>query len=113
MANEEIPVSYGTQSDNIRELQTYLREISNAYSDVRPVYPDGVYGKSTAGAVSDYQQIKGLPVTGEADLATWEAIADDYYDIMANLKEQKIALGGGGEKWGDLGQGVQSFSYTR
>lgn len=88
MANDEIPVSYRTHSGNIRELQTYLREISNAYSDVRPVYPDGVYGKSTAGAVSDYQQIKGLPVTGEADRATWEAIADDYYDIMANLKEQ-------------------------
>ena len=88
MANEAIPVSQQTHEDNIRELQTYLREIAMNDRRVRPVFPDGVYNDTTAAAVADFQRIMGLPETGETDRATWDAILDTYYDIISNLADQ-------------------------
>lgn len=88
MANEAIPVSQKSHEANITELQRYLREISMSGLNVRPVIPDGLYNAQTAAAVSDFQRIKGLPVTGETDRATWDAILDTYYDIISNLSEQ-------------------------
>lgn len=88
MANDQIPVSKQAHEGNIRELQNYLREIAMTYSNVRPVIPDGQYGAQTSAAVADYQRMKGLPETGEADRATWNAILDTYWDIISNLSDQ-------------------------
>lgn len=88
MANEAIPVSPQSHEANVTELQRYLREISMSGADVRPVIPDGLYNEQTAAAVADFQRMKGLPVTGETDRVTWDAILDAYYDIISNLSEQ-------------------------
>ncbi|MGN0636962.1 MAG: peptidoglycan-binding protein [Huintestinicola sp.] len=88
MANEAIPVSPQSHEANVTELQRYLREISTSGANVRPVIPDGLYNEQTAAAVADFQRMKGLPVTGETDRVTWDAILDTYYDIIANLSEQ-------------------------
>lgn len=40
---------------------------------------DGVYDEETAEAVEDIQEARGLPVTGDVDRATWDAI----YDVNA------------------------------
>lgn len=88
MANEPLPVSHKAHSQNVAELQRYLREISMNGAAVRPVIPDGVYSPHTAAAVSDFQRIKGIPETGETDRATWELILDTYYDIITSLSEQ-------------------------
>ena len=85
MANEPLPVSHKAHSQNVAELQRYLREISMNGADVRPVIPDGVYSPHTAAAVSDFQRIKGIPETGETDRATWELILDTYYDIITSF----------------------------
>ena len=62
----------------IRSLQTMLRVI--AQDDVRhmPIVPDGIYGPDTMAAVSNFQRIHDLPVTGVADQATWETIVTVY-----------------------------------
>lgn len=88
MANEAIPVSPQSHEANVTELQRYLREISMSGANVRPVIPDGLYNEQTAAAVADFQRLKGLPETGEADRVTWDAILDTYYDIISNLSEQ-------------------------
>lgn len=62
----------------IRSLQTMLRVISAGNGQRMSVVPDGIYGRQTMAAVSDFQRSKGLPVTGVADQATWEAIVADY-----------------------------------
>jgi peptidoglycan hydrolase-like protein with peptidoglycan-binding domain len=43
-----------------------------------PLIPDGIYGPETAVAVSGFQRLHGLPVTGVTDQATWEAIVSVY-----------------------------------
>lgn len=40
-----------------------------------PLEVDGDYGPGTAAAVRRFQTARGLPVTGEVTLATYEALA--------------------------------------
>lgn len=62
----------------IRSLQTMLRVIAeNDPSHVR-IIPDGIYGPETMTAVSTFQRMHGLPVTGVTDQPTWEAIVAVY-----------------------------------
>ena len=58
----------------IRSLQTMLRVIAEDDSRLPTVVPDGLYGQSTLQAVSAFQRLYGLPVTGIADRITWERI---------------------------------------
>ena len=62
----------------IRSLQTMLRVIAeNDPSHVR-IVPDGIYGPETVRAVSTFQRIHGLPITGITDQNTWETIVAVY-----------------------------------
>jgi murein L,D-transpeptidase YcbB/YkuD len=58
----------------IRSLQTMLRVIAESDSRYPSVIPDGIYGPETMSAVSTFQRIHGLPVTGITDQNTWETI---------------------------------------
>ena len=58
----------------IRSLQTMLRILVEHDSRHLSVIPDGIYGPQTMAAVTQFQKIHGLPVTGVTDQATWEAI---------------------------------------
>lgn len=62
----------------VRSLQTMLRTIAEDQGRKSSLIPDGVYGNQTMSEVSGFQRRKGLPVTGVADQATWEAIADEF-----------------------------------
>ncbi len=69
----------------IRSLQTMLRYIAESDPSHRSVVPDGIYGTQTAEAVSRFQQIHGLPVTGVTDQATWDAIHGVYEPSRVNV----------------------------
>lgn len=62
----------------IRNLQSMLHVISKANPDYPDVIPDGVYGPDTAAAVSYFQRVHTLPVTGITDEKTWDIIAQIY-----------------------------------
>ena len=62
----------------VRNLQTMLRYIAKQDSSYENVIPDGIYGAQTASAVSTFQRRNNLPITGVADLNTWEAIQQAY-----------------------------------
>ena len=66
----------------IRSLQTMLRVISEGDSRYPTVIPDGIYGRETMNAVSNFQRRKGLKITGVADQTTWEAIVAEYEDAI-------------------------------
>ncbi len=62
----------------IRSLQTMLRFIAQQNPRQYSVIPDGIYGPDTVNAVTSFQRNAGLPITGVADQATWEAIVAAY-----------------------------------
>ena len=71
----------------IRSLQTMLRVIAESDRLQPSVIPDGIYGPNTTSAVSAFQRRVGLPVTGVADQATWDAIVPVYQDALIAVDE--------------------------
>lgn len=69
----------------IRSLQTMLRVISEFDGTVSTVVPDGIYGKETSAAVTEFQRKAGLPPTGITDQRTWEEIVAVYDDALISI----------------------------
>ena len=75
-----------TYTTAVRNLQRYLRAHADGSegSEVFAAVPiDGIYDTATEAAVSEFQKIKGLPVTGIVDRATSDALFLDYLLITA------------------------------
>lgn len=75
------------ESENIAELQRYLREIYHADSSVPLVNPDGIYGDETRESVRRFQTDNGISPTGRVDLHTWNEIYRAY--LKANEKNSR------------------------
>ena len=71
----------------IRSLQTMLRVIAENDPRHVSVIPDGIYGPETMRAVSAFQRMHGLPVTGVTDQPTWEAIVAVYEPALIQQDE--------------------------
>ena len=71
----------------IRSLQTMLRVLSERDDRYQSVIPDGIYGQSTISAISNFQRIHGLPVTGVTDQDTWEQIVSEYEQALIHVIE--------------------------
>lgn len=69
-------------SDRIRLLQSYLRRIAIEDTNIPMVSIDGIYESETASAVSAFQGLYNLPVTGDTDEATWNLIYARYLEIV-------------------------------
>lgn len=68
-----------TDFDSIFAAQKYLNALHYATKGEIPlVNHDGIYGPETTAAVKKFQQLYGLPETGDIDFATWNAIYDSY-----------------------------------
>lgn len=90
---EGVPLSYSgtpltssSTGDAVRTIQTQLNAISDNYPLIPKVRVDGVYGAQTQAAVSKFQEIFDLPVTGTVDFATWYQISNIYVAVE-NLAE--------------------------
>lgn len=70
------------RKSHIMELQRYLHGIDMQRGKAPAVIPDGIYGKRTRAAVSDFQRENGIPVTGKTDSETWDAIVNEYVRKM-------------------------------
>ena len=71
----------------IRSLQTMLRVIAENDPRHETIVPDGIYGPETISAVSAFQRLHGLQVTGITDQPTWEAIVAQYKPALINIDE--------------------------
>ena len=71
----------------IRSLQTMLRVIAEKADAYLSIIPDGIYGPSTVSAVSTFQRIHGLPVTGITDQDTWDRIVAEYEPALIHVAE--------------------------
>ena len=71
----------------IRSLQTMLRVLAEYDSRHETLIPDGIYGPATVSAVSKFQRLHGLPVTGITDHDTWERIVAEYEPAIIHIGE--------------------------
>lgn len=77
------PESFIGQS--VRSLQTMLRVIAESDRRLPTVVPDGIYGPTTMTAVTAFQRLYGLSVTGVTDQTTWEAIVKAYEPAIVQV----------------------------
>lgn len=75
------------RSEAIRNLQTYLRQLSLRDRGISAPPVDGVYAETTKKAVSEFQQKYGIPVTGIADQRTFEAIYAAYLISLESIRK--------------------------
>lgn len=66
----------------VRNLQGFLRNISFHNQNIPSVIPDGIFGTQTENAVIAFQTEFQLPVTGEVDNETWNAIVSVHDSII-------------------------------
>jgi peptidoglycan hydrolase-like protein with peptidoglycan-binding domain len=69
----------------IRSLQTMLRVIAEDDNRLPTVVPDGIYGLSTMNAVSSFQRLYNLPITGITDQSTWDNIVAVYEPALVRI----------------------------
>lgn len=74
----------------VRSLQTMLRVLSKDDNRLPLVVPDGIYGPSTASAVSAFQRREGLPVTGTVDQDTWDLIVSNYEPALIRVDKAQV-----------------------
>ncbi len=72
----------GEESENVRNLQTYLSVIAQNNPQIPPVTIDGIYGNETRDAVYTFQALNELPPTGSVGPVTWSKIANQYDAIV-------------------------------
>ncbi len=67
-----------------RNLQQYLRQLSYDEEGIPAPPVDGIFESQTTNSLREFQRSRGLPVTGRADLETWERLYADYRASLAS-----------------------------
>ena len=62
----------------MRELQYYLRYLSQFTDEIPPLTQDGIFGPATEAAVRAFQRLLDLPVDGIVGEQSWNAIYRAY-----------------------------------
>ena len=75
----------GVRNQSVTDLQTYLNRISQNISEIPSVSVTGYYGDQTENAVTVFQQLYGIPVSGSVGPVTWQQIAREY-DAIVNAQ---------------------------
>lgn len=77
----------------VLNLQTYLRQISYDTPGMTQPPVNGSFGYATQRSLEEFQAAHGLPVTGMADQATWEALYDAYRaSLTANGPRERMDI---------------------
>ncbi len=74
-------LTVGSRGQKVMQLQEQLDTIAKVYTAIPRIAADGIYGEKTKEAVSAFQKIFNLPVSGVTDFATWYKISQIYVGI--------------------------------
>ena len=74
-------LTVGSTGQKVEQIQQQLATISRVYSAIPRISADGIYGERTRQAVSRFQEVFSMPVTGIVDFATWYQISQIYVGI--------------------------------
>jgi len=69
---------YGDSSPYIYLMQSMLTQLSTDHPSIYPPNHTGTMDESTVDAVSAFQKLAGLPVTGEVDKITWKHLSRQF-----------------------------------
>lgn len=79
-----MPVFSIPSTHPVREIQTYLREISFVYDSIPRLIPDGIFGPETTQAVIAFQRQFGLTPDGVVNAATWDMLITVYTQVISD-----------------------------
>ena len=89
-----VATQYPTSDTPSREEVLALQYFLAVYAQFDPSVPapslDGVFGPETQQAVRAFQSLQGLPVTGQVDTATWNALYNAYEGIGSTVLTQEV-----------------------
>lgn len=94
------------------EIQRALRVLSAFYPEIDSVSVDGLFGSATRRAVSQFQAVFGLPVTGVVDERTWDSLMDAQRDVLVRQAADRAATADtpeGGFALGDVNNSIHSI----
>ena len=77
-------MSVGDVGFAVTAVQFLLNEVSLIIDNIDTVAITGIYNIDTARALSIFQAANGLPITGETDKETWDALVDTYEQYSKN-----------------------------
>lgn len=77
--------SLGDSGADVVNIQYLLAYLSQFYNTVPLIDIDGIFGQETASAVRAFQQTFDIPVTGEVDLETWDALYKTYIGFLETI----------------------------
>ena len=75
----------GMRSSDVTDLQTYLSRIADSITVIPKIPVTGFYGEQTENAVSEFQRLYGIPVSGAVGPVTWSRIAKEYDSLQNNI----------------------------
>ena len=64
--------------ESVRQIQTYLYDISRVDRDIPRVNPDGIYGKTTFESVTAFQKKHGIIPSGRVDYETFRKLSSEH-----------------------------------
>lgn len=76
----------GDRSPHIYLVQGMLTAMSQCYASIPPAGLTGILDELTADSLASFQQLSGLPMTGNLDKATWKHLVLQY--PLAASREQ-------------------------
>lgn len=78
----------GSENPNLGMIQAILQALCTAYKSVGQPGNSGILDDATADALSSFQGMCGLPMTGNLDRTTWKHLTLQY-PLATNLKKGK------------------------
>ena len=72
------PLRQGSRGNSVRLIQFWLSVLSDFYSTIPAVTPDGIFGNATEAAVRAFQSRFSLTVDGVVGPATWNKLYEVY-----------------------------------
>lgn len=75
-----------------KNLQRYLRRLSFEEGGPERVAIDGVFDDNTRQSLISFQKSAGLEPTGVADQETWDALFEEYSNLLERDYEEQLSL---------------------
>lgn len=114
------PFGFGSSGNEVRTIQIELNRIAGNYPAIPKIYPaNGIFGESTTEAVTTFQRVFNLPVSGIVNKSTWYKLKYIYTAVkgLSELTGEGLAPEDVAEPWGDslrlgdYGQKVRALQY--